>query len=152
MFSRAESLTLVPRFWQPVAFTRPFDYAATAMVHTQSEARRFFIDKVTERAHVERLALSDDERQMLSWSETEPDSIADPALAERLASQISDADYEAKIAALLRRSFDADVAADTEAKDAWRQAWSVLKQGDHYILIMIQQAVERELKPLWRFW
>jgi len=67
------------------------------MFHTQTEARRFFVERVRQ-ADAERITLSDDERQMLLWSESAPDSVADPELAERLAAQISDADYEAKIA------------------------------------------------------
>ena len=35
--------------------------------------------------------------EMLLWSESAPDSVADPMLAERLAAEISDADYESKI-------------------------------------------------------
>jgi hypothetical protein len=48
------------------------------MFKTQVDARRFFVDKVVQRAVVEGAPLSEDERQMLFWSETEPDSIADP--------------------------------------------------------------------------
>ncbi len=115
---------------------------------TQSEARRFFIDKVIRRAQLEGVPLSDDEQQMLLWSESAPDSVADPALAERLSATISDAEYEAKIVGLLRRSFEHDEG----AHDPWRDAYSVLKRGDHYILVMIDQAVGRKLKPWWRFW
>ncbi len=122
------------------------------MFSTQTEARRFFADKVIERAKIEQVQLSDDERQMLFWSESAPDSIADPALAERLAAEISDADYEAKVVGLLQRSFNHDVVAGAGAKDLWQEAWSVLKQGDHYILVMINQAVGGKLKPWWRFW
>jgi hypothetical protein len=119
---------------------------------SQTEARRFFADKVIQRAEVEGIPLSDDERRMLFWSESAPESVADKDLAERLAAQISDADYEAKIVGLLRRSFSHDVQADTGAKDIWREAWSVLEQGDHYVLVMIDQAVGRKLKPWWKFW
>jgi hypothetical protein len=107
----------------------------------QVDARRFFADKVIQRAVVEGAPLSEDERQMLFWSETEPDSIADPVLAEGLAATISDADYETKVIGLLERSLGADVAADAGARDVWREAWSVLKQGDHDILVMIEKAV-----------
>ena len=122
------------------------------MFDTQSEARRFFIDRVVARAKTEGVTLSEDEQQMLRWSEIEPDSVADPVLAERLAAHISDADYEAKIAGLLKRQFEAEISADAAAKDKWQQAWSVLRQGDHYILVMIAEAVGAELKPWWRFW
>ena len=122
------------------------------MVETQSEARRFFIDKILHQANTENVTLSGDERQMLMWSESAPDSVSDPELAQRLAAVISDADYESKIAGLLSAAFRREVTADSDAKDAWRQAWSVLKRGDHYILIMINQAIGNRLKPRWQFW
>jgi hypothetical protein len=117
------------------------------VVQTQTEARQFFVDKVSHRADAEGIALSEDERRMLFWSESAPDSVADPGLAERLADHISDSDYEAKIAGLLERSLADDIARDPQAKHLWQQAWSVLKEGDHYLLIMIEAAVGRQLKP-----
>jgi len=82
------------------------------MFSTQTEARRFFTDRVIWQAEAERIAFSDDERQMLLWSESASDSVADPELAHRLSAEISDADYESKIAGLIQRSFAADIAAD----------------------------------------
>jgi hypothetical protein len=117
------------------------------MVQTQSEARQFFIDKIVQRARTEDVDRSDDERRMLSWSEVEPDSVADPELPGRLASAISDEAYESKIAGLVRRAFDAEGVRDPQAQDRWRQAWSVLHQGDHYLLIMIDRAIGTKLKP-----
>ena len=89
---------------------------------------------------------------MLRWSESEPDSVADPALAERLAATIADADYEAKIAALLSRSFARDVASDPGSKQVWSEAMNILSRGDHYVLVMLNQSVGTKLKPWWRFW
>jgi hypothetical protein len=89
---------------------------------------------------------------MLFGSESAPDSVADTALAERLALAISDADYETKISGLPQRSFEQDVTTNPRAKDLWQEAWSVLKRSDHYILVMIRQAVGGKLQPWWRFW
>jgi hypothetical protein len=122
------------------------------MVHTQSEAKQFIATKVVERARIEGIPLSDAEQRMLWWSESDPEFNADPVLTEQLASEISDEQYEAKIAGLLKRSFAADVAADTGARDIWQRARSVLEQGDHYILVMVDRAVGGELKPWWQFW
>jgi hypothetical protein len=119
---------------------------------TQTEARQFFIEKITEQAQREGIAISYDERQMLLWSASAPDSVADPALAERLAQEISDADYETKIAGLLKNSFKADTAVDPAAKETWRAAVTVLSAGDHYIVIMVEQAIAKQLKPWWRLW
>jgi hypothetical protein len=123
-----------------------------AQSHTQSDARRFFVERIVEQAQRDGVALSDDERQMLRWSESEPDSVADPALAERLAATIADADYEAKIAALLSRSFARDVASDPGSKQVWSEAMNILSRGDHYLLVMLNQSVGTKLKPWWRFW
>ena len=46
----------------------------------------------------------------------------------------------------------ADIAADAAARAVWQQAQSVLAEGDHYIQIMIDRAVGRNLKRWWEFW
>lgn len=71
---------------------------------------------------------------------------------KRLAAAISDADYEAKIGSLLRGRFADDTARDPQAKERWTEAWRVLSQGDHYILVIINEAVGKHVKPWWRFW
>lgn len=81
-------------------------------------------------ASVENVVLSDAERRMLSWSESDPEFEPDPALAETLASEMSDEEYEAKIAGLLKRGFAADLASDPRARDMWRQGRKILQQGD----------------------
>jgi hypothetical protein len=121
-------------------------------MNTQSEAKRFFATKVIDRARTEGVALSEAERRMLYWSESDPEFKADPKLVEQLASEMSDEDYEAKIATLLQNSFAADSATDSRAREVWQQARSVLKQGDHYILIMIDRAVGTKLKRWWELW
>ncbi|MGB2717996.1 MAG: hypothetical protein WBC51_27665 [Vicinamibacterales bacterium] len=119
---------------------------------TQTEARQFFVEKIVQEAQREGVPLSEDERLMLLWSESAPDSVADPALAERLAAKISDAAYESKIVALLRSSFKRDAAVDPAAKEVWGTALSALSRGDHYVLVMINEAIGRHLKPWWQFW
>jgi hypothetical protein len=81
-----------------------------------------------------------------------PEFDADPALAGKLASQTSDEEYEAKIARLLKRCFAADVAADSHARDVWREAYRVLQEGDYYISIVIDRAVGPQMKHWWQFW
>jgi hypothetical protein len=121
-------------------------------MNTQSEAKRFFATKVIDRAWTEGVRLSDAERRMLYWSESDPEFKVDPGLVEQLASEMSDETYETKITALLQNSFAADTAIDSRAREVWQQARSVLMQGDHYILIMINRAVEKKLKRWWEIW
>jgi hypothetical protein len=89
-----------------------------------TQARQFFEDKVVEQARAEGVALSANERLMLKWSESEPDSIADPDLVERLAAEMSDEAYEDKIAGLLSRRYGTEIAADQGTKEAWADAFT----------------------------
>jgi len=93
---------------------------------------------------------------MLSWSETDPELTltADQAdaLREELAAEVSDDEYEASMAELAARAYDRDVAADREAKARWQQAFSKLREGDHYISIILEQALGRKLEKGWFSW
>jgi hypothetical protein len=122
------------------------------MVHSQTEAKRFFVDKVVARAQIERVPLSEAERKMLSWSESDPDFVVDPHLPGQLASEMSDQEYERKIGGLLARSLQGDLAEDPNAEARWKQASDVLHQGDHYILVMLEESVGSRLKRWWQFW
>ena len=77
------------------------------MFGSQSDAKRFFVDRIVAEAAAELKPLSDSERQMLSFSESDPEFIVDPALVNKLAAEISDEDYERKIAGLLERAYQA---------------------------------------------
>ena len=121
------------------------------MIRTQTDARRFFIEKVLAEARHQGVAFSDAEQQMLRWSESEPDSIGDPDLAERLSAEISDEDYESKVSALLKAAFERDLESDKHVLEEYRRAHALLSQGDHYILVMIDRALGRRLRPWWKF-
>jgi hypothetical protein len=118
---------------------------------TKDEARRFFIDKIVAEAGRSGVALSANERMMLDWSEVEPGCVADPRVAEALANEISDEAYEAKIRELLDAAYERDLTADKGARAVYRAAYSVLKRGDYYLLVMIDQSLGRRLRPWWQF-
>ena len=121
------------------------------MIRTPAEARRFFIDKVLAEARHQGIALTDAEQQMLGWSESAPDSTADPDLVDRLAAEISDEEYESKVSSLLGAALARDLQSDQHALDDYRRAHALLRQGDHYILVMIDRALGRRLRPWWKF-
>ncbi len=112
---------------------------------TQNEARKFFVDKIVAEAEHEGPVLSTNERKTLDWSEVVPGCAADPTVAEGLATEISDEAYEAKICGLLQAAYEPDVAGDPRTERAYREAYSVLKRGDYYILVTIEQALGRRL-------
>jgi hypothetical protein len=63
---------------------------------------------------------------------------------------MSDDEYEEKIAGLVARSYAADIARDPTAKKRWADAFRVLSQGDHYILIAINRALGPKFRPWWK--
>ena len=89
---------------------------------------------------------------MMFWSESDPDFTPDAGLVEALAAEISDDEFEKKVSGLLRRAFEANVATNENSRDSWRDAKAALEQGDHYISIMIDQAVGSRLKEWWQLW
>jgi hypothetical protein len=127
------------------------------VIRSQTEAKRFFVEKIVAQARAEQVRISEAEYQMLSWSESDPEYVVDPGLPDRLASEISDEEYESKIAGLLERGLAAEVRTNSEAQDQWNQAADVLDQGDHYIGIMVDRAMasqqtRTQVKRWWEFW
>ena len=122
------------------------------MFATQTEAKQFFVERVLAQARLEQMRLSPAEQAMLRWSESDPTFAPDPALVETLATDISDEDYETKISGLLERSYRSDVTSDGAARERYRDAYSVLTQCDHYLLIMIRRAIGRHVRPWWAPW
>ena len=112
---------------------------------TQSDAKRFIVDKVIEQASIDGVNLSDTERYNLSWSESYPDFKVDYELAEALEDEISSDEYEAKVAGLIRNAFERDIAAYPNTRSLYREAYDKMNEGDHYILVMMKSAIGSKL-------
>jgi hypothetical protein len=120
------------------------------MIETPKQAKRFFSDRIIHQAGAEHVPLSTAERKMLVWSESDPELHGSDALdaAATLSTEMSDDEYEAKITGLLRRAYEADCAADVQARTQWRAAADVLNRGDYYISIMVNDAIGSKVR-LW---
>ena len=118
---------------------------------SQGAAKGFVVAKIIEQAEREQIVLSAAERHMLSWSESDPDFVPDPTLAEAQEREISEAEFETKVAGLIRRAYDRDIAADGDARSLYRAARSKLNEGDHYILVMMDHALGSKLRGWWPF-
>jgi hypothetical protein len=106
---------------------------------TQTDAKRFLVGRVIEQATAEGVSLSAAERHMLSWSESDPDFEPDFQLVE--APEVAESVLEPKVAALIRHAYDRDCALDGQASLMYREARTKLNEGDHYISVMIGQAL-----------
>jgi hypothetical protein len=118
---------------------------------TQADAKRFFVDQVLAQASVEGIRLSEAERHMLSWSESDPDFTPDARQAEAQQAEIPEDQYELKIAGLIQRGYARSVASDRPLKQRYRSAYAKLSEGDHYILVMIERGLGRRVKRWWPF-
>ena len=88
---------------------------------TEREAKRFFADRIIKQAEFAGVGLSAAEQAMLFWSESDPDLRGGPDLVAQLATEISDGNYEAKIASLAERALDRDLAERKSALVEWRR-------------------------------
>ena len=117
------------------------------MSSTPAQGKRFFIDAVVSQALREGAPLSDNEQWMLGFSESDPDFTVDPPRMSAFEAETSDREYEAKIAGLIRRAYEHDVELDSDAATSYRDARDSLRQGDHYLLIMVDRALRTRLQP-----
>jgi len=105
---------------------------------SQVEAKKFFVDRVTSQAEKEGAPLSEAQKYMLNWTEAEEGFQIDERLNERFYAETTDEEYEKKIGFLLKHAYQEDVTTDPGATEKYHSAYSVLKNHDHYILIMIK--------------
>jgi hypothetical protein len=112
------------------------------------EAKEFFIQKVLDQARKENINLSDVEKQMLSWRDTDPNCYENHELNERFENEIPKGEYEKKIARLIRSSYDDDLGVDTVAKETYEQAYKAIKSKDYYIFIMVDKAIGKDINKL----
>ena len=103
------------------------------------EAKEFLVSKIVEQAQRDGTSLSEVERKMMYFSETAwaPDDYVE--VNEAFERECVEWDYENKIWNLSQR-FCKDARKNNRAAlDAWNDAVRVLKQEDHYLLILIKK-------------
>ena len=109
-------------------------------------AKQFLISKVVEQAEIENVPLSDVEKKMLYFTETQP-SLPDIYEVNAEFERSYDSDkYEQKVAGLLRKAREHDQ--QTLRAQDWKDALDALKKEDHYILVMVYMAFPDSRKAL----
>ena len=108
------------------------------------EAKDFLVDQTQKQALIEGVALSDLEKRMMYFTEWD-DSCENPIqLNEEFEAQYETAEYEAKVAGLLKNAYKRVKTESSQAKLTWDEAMNVLKKGDHYILVLWRSAPKSE--------
>jgi len=111
-----------------------------APLENEREAKEFLVSRIVEEARRENVPLSDVERKMLYFSETNwtlPDIASVSAAFDREYDQDK---YEEKITGVIRSAAMHDRQQSAELYGEWWDAIRSLKKGDHYILVMIDGA------------
>jgi hypothetical protein len=111
-------------------------------------AKDFLISQLVEEAQRENVSLSEVERKMLYFTETKEPSPDIYEVNAQFESEYDSAEYEEKIAGLLRNAFRRNQKESVEVKHQWKQAVVDLRKEDHYLLVMIDQS----LQPPSDFW
>jgi hypothetical protein len=110
-----------------------YDIAVTQF-SSQKQAKEYLIERIVAEAGRESVPLSDVERKMLYFSETDwtlPGILDVNAEFER---DYDDTAYEQKIAGLVR---NLETRATCEEQEQWGDALIKLSEGDHYLQVLI---------------
>jgi hypothetical protein len=100
------------------------------------EAKDLLVQQIADEAQAQGKPLSDLERRMLYFTESN-DAIEDPAaLSAEFAAQYDSAEYELKVARLLRNAHKRIKCEDPEAARTWTAAVREVRRGDHYLLVL----------------
>ena len=115
------------------------------------EAKNFLVQEIAIEAQLEGTPLSDLERRMLYFTESE-DATEDPAaLNEQFEKEYDTAEYEKKISRLMSHAYRRSKKDSSEKLRLWNEAIHVLRKGDHYILVFWKQPETRKSWPSWQF-
>jgi hypothetical protein len=101
------------------------------------QAKDFLVQRTAEQAVRESVPLSEIEKKMMYFTESDATSCGNPVeLNEEFEAQCDTAEYETKISRLLHHAYDKLKLEDPEGKRTWDQAIRTLRKGDHYFLVL----------------
>jgi hypothetical protein len=102
------------------------------------QAKDFLAHQAAEQATLDKTSLSDIERRMMYFTESDPRSCDDPlALNDEFEAQCDTQEYEAKVSLLLQHAHQRLKAEGPEGKRTWDEAVRELRKGDHYVLVLL---------------
>jgi hypothetical protein len=101
------------------------------------QAKDFLVQQTAEQAARESVALSETEKKMMYFTESDATSCDNPVeLNEEFEAQYDTTEYETKLPRLLHHAYDRLRLEDPEGKRTWDQAIRTLRKGDHYFLVL----------------
>jgi hypothetical protein len=105
------------------------------------QAKDFLVDQTVRQAASEGVQLSDVEKRMMYFTESDTDSCENPIqLNNEFETQNETREYETKISKLLHDAHKRLKKENLEQARNWDQAVRTLRKGDHYLLVMLDQS------------
>lgn len=102
------------------------------------QAKEYLVQQTAEQAVLENIPLTDLEKRMMYFTESDPDSCENPIeLNDEFEGQYDTGKYEVKISQLLHHAHKRLKDGDPEKLRNWNQAIRTLRKGDHYILVLL---------------
>jgi hypothetical protein len=116
------------------------------------QAKDFLVQQAAEQAARENIPLSEIEKKMMYFTESDATSCDNPVeLNDEFEAQYDTAEYEAKISRLLHNAYKRLKVEDPERARDWDQSTRILRTGDHYLLVLLDLRAPNEhlgdLKP-----
>ena len=109
------------------------------------QAKDFLVQQTAEQAARENAQLSDIEKRMMYFTESDSASCDNPMeLNAEFEVQHDTAAYEAKISRLLHHAYERLRGEDPERMREWKLAVRTLRKGDHYLLVLWDSAPPSE--------
>jgi hypothetical protein len=103
------------------------------------EAKDFLVQKTAEQAALENVPLSDLEKRMMYFTETD-ECPEDPiALNEAFEAEYDTDEYEAKVSQLMHHAYRRIKRENHETNRRWNEAIRTLRKGDHYLVVLWDQ-------------
>lgn len=107
------------------------------------EAKDFLVQQTAEQAALENVPLSDLEKRMMYFTETD-ECPEDPiALNDAFEAEYDNDEYEAKVSKLMHHAHSRLKKENPEAARKWKEAIRQLSKGDHYILVLCNEGLYR---------
>src|SRR5262249_29793057 len=114
------------------------------------EAKDFLVQQTAEQAALENVPLSDLEKRMMYFTETD-ECPEDPiALNDAFEAEYETDKYESKISKLLSHAYIRLRDENSHAVKEWEAAVEILQQGDHYLLVLLGRHGRIPLRSLLR--
>ena len=120
------------------------------------EAKDFLVQQTAEQAALENVPLSDLEKRMMYFTETD-ECPEDPiALNDAFEAEYDTDEYEKKVSRLLRQACARLKKENPSSARRWDEAVQELSKGDHYVLLFLDDALigytSNQSLFGWSFW